>query len=161
MKQLSGEIIQVFQKQGFVIVSTLDIEGRIHCSAKGIVGIEEQGRVFIIDLYHGVTFNNLKRNPLVSITAIDEEAFVGYTLKGKATVVEREKIKKHIISGWEDKVIQRISRRVINDIKREKKSRHHPEAIFPHPRYFIEIDVEEIVDLTPAHLKAKPDNSDK
>ena len=155
MKNLSKEVIYVFEKQGFVIVSTLDSNGGIHCAAKGIVGMDQEGRVYIIDLYKNKTFSNLKKNPTVSITAVDEETFTGYTLKGKAKIVDRKEIKSHIIESWENKVIQRVSKRVIGDIKKETKSLHHPEAIFPPPEYLIEVDVESVVDLTPQHLKKK------
>jgi len=155
MKNLSKEVIYVFEKQGFVIVSTLDSNGGIHCAAKGIVGMEEEGKVYVIDLYKNKTFNNLKKNPTVSITAVDEETFTGYTLKGKAKIVDRKEIKSHIIESWENKVVQRVSKRVIGDIKKETKSLHHPEAIFPPPEYLIEVDVESVVDLTPQHLKKK------
>ena len=155
MENLSKEVIYVFKKQGFVIVSTLDLNGGIHCAAKGIVGMDQGGRVYIIDLYKNKTFNNLKKNPIVSITAVDEETFTGYTLKGKAKIVDREEIKNHIIESWENKVIQRVSKRVIGDIKKEIKSLHHPEAIFPQPQYLIEVDVESVIDLTPKHLKRK------
>lgn len=154
MKKLTPEIIHLFHKQGFVIVSTLDEDRRIHCSAKGIVGIEEKGEIYLIDLYRGKTFNNLKKNPTISITAIDEEVFMGYTLKGKAKIVDRKKIKSHIIASWEERVIQRVSKRVISDIKKEKKSLHHPEALFPRPQYLIEVEAEDIVDLTPTELKS-------
>ncbi|MBL7131275.1 MAG: pyridoxamine 5'-phosphate oxidase family protein [Candidatus Omnitrophica bacterium] len=150
--KLSSNIIYLLEKQGFVIVSTLDPQGKIHCSAKGIVGIEKEGKVYLIDLYRENTFNNLKRNPTISITAVDEHEFMGYTLKGKARIIEREKIKDHIIKSWEERVIQRVSKRVIGDIKEEKKSPHHPEALFPQPQYLIEMEVEDIVDLTPTHL---------
>jgi len=153
MKKLTPEIIHLFHKQGFVIVSTLDEDGRIHCSAKGVVGIEEKGEIYLIDLYRGKTFNNLKKNPTISITAINEEEFIGYTIKGKAKIVDRKKIKGHIIASWEERVIQRVSKRVISDIKKEKKSPHHPEALFPHPQYLIAVEAEDIVDLTPTELK--------
>lgn len=153
MRRITKEIIYLFHKQGFVIVSTLDSEGSIHCAAKGIVGIEAEGRIYLIDLYQGKTFSNLKRNPTISITAIDEDEFSGFTIKGKAKIVNREEIKEHIIASWEDKVIKRVSKRVIGHIKKEKKSSHHPEAIFPHPQYLIEVDVDSVVDLTPKNLK--------
>ena len=155
MKKITEDIIHLLQKQGFVIVSTLDAEGSIHCSAKGIAGIEAEGKVYLIDLYRGKTFSNLKRNPTISITAVDEDEFSGFTLKGKARIVDREEIKDHIIKSWEDKVIQRVSKRVIGHIKKERKSLHHPEAIFPHPQYLIEVDVGSVVDLTPKNLKPK------
>lgn len=155
MENLSKEIIYVFEKQGFVVVSTLGLKGDIHCAAKGIVGIESEGKVYIIDLYKRETFNNLKNNSTVSITAIDEETFTGYTLKGKAKIVDRQEIKEHVIESWENKVVQRVSKRVIGNIKKDRKSPHHPEAIFPQPQYLIEVDVESVVDLTPKQLKRK------
>lgn len=155
MEKLSDEIIYFLEKQGFVIVCTLDAGGGIHCSAKGIVGIEKEGKVFLIDLYLAKTFNNLKNDPSISITAVDGHQFVGYTLKGIAKIVEREKIKDHIMEKWEEKVIQRISKRVLKNLKEEKTGLHHPEASFPHPKYLIEVDVEEVIDLAPAHLKER------
>jgi uncharacterized pyridoxamine 5'-phosphate oxidase family protein len=153
MKVLPEDVVNFLERQGFSIVSTLDAKGKIHCAAKGIVGIEKQGKVFLIDLYKAGTFRNLQRNPTISITSVDEHMFMGYTLKGKAKIVERSKIKARIIKAWEERVIQRISKRVIKSIKDYKKSGHHPEAKFPHPEYLIEMSVEDIVDLTPAHLK--------
>ncbi|MFH1578101.1 MAG: pyridoxamine 5'-phosphate oxidase family protein [Candidatus Omnitrophota bacterium] len=152
---MNDTVTYFLEQQGFVIVSTLDAKGGIHCAAKGIVGIEKNGKVYLIDLYRSHTFNNLKRNSTISITAVDEHEFIGYTLKGKARIIEREKIKGHIIESWEKRVIQRVSKRVINDIKKEKMNPHHPEVSFPQPQYLIEVDVAEVIDLTPKHLKNK------
>ena len=153
MIKLSSDIINFFHKQVFVIVSTLDSGGKIHCSAKGIVGIEEKGEVYLIDIYRAQTFNNLNNNPTMSITAVDEQEFKGYTLKGEGRIVERQKIKSNIIKSWEQKVIDRISKRVIKNIQRDRGSSSHPESRFPHPQYLIEMEVQEIVNLAPAHLK--------
>ncbi|MBN2119494.1 MAG: pyridoxamine 5'-phosphate oxidase family protein [Candidatus Omnitrophica bacterium] len=155
MKELSNDIINFFNKQGFVIVSTIDSQGFIHCSAKGIAGIEKEGKIYVIDLYRGGTFNNLKNNPVVSITAVDEKHFTGYTLKGRARIVEKERLGQDIIREWEERVVKRISQRLIKNIQEEKKNSHHPEAELPPVQYLIEIEVENIVDLTPAHIKRR------
>ena len=153
MPEVSTDIIHFFNKQGFVIVSTIDAKGLIHCSAKGISGIEKEGKIYVIDLYRTHTFNNLKANPIVSITAVDEEHFTGYTLKGKARIVEKENLEEKVIKEWEERVVQRISQRLIKNIQEEKKTSHHPEAKLPPVQYLIEIEVEDIVDLTPGHIK--------
>lgn len=153
MEKLSRNVIACLERQGFIIASTLDENGEIHCSAKGIVGIEKTGKVYIIDLYCQHTFSNLKRNPNISITVIDESRFEGYTLKGKAKIVQHDKVKDHIIKRWEEKIIQRISARVIQDVKVDRKTTHHPEARFPQPCYLIVVEVDKIVDLTPGDLK--------
>jgi len=151
--EIPSAIVNFFSRQNFVIVSTLDAGQKIHCSAKGIAGVEPEGKIYLIDLYFARTFENLRRDPTVSLTAVDEHIFTGYTLKGKAEIVEREKIADHIVKRWEEKVVQRVSTRVIKNIQTDKQGKHHPEARFPHPKYLIVARVEEIIDLTPAHLK--------
>ncbi len=146
-------IIYFLEKQGFVIVSTLDHNGNIHSSAKGIVKVKSEGRIYILDLYRQKTFENLKRNPTITLTAIDEHTFVGYSLQGEGKIVEREKIEDSLIKEWEKKIIQRISRRLINSLKENKKSSIHPESRLPSPEYLISIKIEKITDLTPRSLK--------
>ncbi|MBU1043969.1 MAG: pyridoxamine 5'-phosphate oxidase family protein [Candidatus Omnitrophica bacterium] len=149
---LSNSIISLMKKQGFVMVSSLDSKGKIHCSAKGIAGIDPK-KVFLIDLYKARTYTNLSNNPIVTISFVDEHRFAGYALQGKAKIVEKEKIKESLIAEWEDKVLQRISQRVVRNLHQGKKGEHHPEASFPHPKYLIEIDIEKIIDLAPAVKK--------
>ncbi len=156
MKNIPDDIVYFLEKQGFAIVSTLDENNSIHCSAKGVAGVEPEGKIYLIDIYRARTFKNLKRDKTVTITAVDEHRFIGYTLKGKASIVEKNDINASIINDWESRVVERISKRVLHGIKESKKSSHHPEALFPHPQYLIEMEVEEIVDLTPGHLKKKP-----
>lgn len=42
---------------------------------KGIVDITSEGEVYILDLFHGKTYKNLKANPKISITAVDEQLY--------------------------------------------------------------------------------------
>jgi len=158
---LSPAIINFFRHQNFVIVSTLDAEKNIHCSAKGIAGVEKEGKIYLIDLYFAQTFENLRRDPTISLTSVDEHIFTGYTLKGKAEIIEREKIAAHIVKSWEEKVVQRVSTRVIKNIRKDQQGKHHPEARFPHPKYLIVATIEEVVDLTPAHLKKPLKDTEK
>jgi len=148
--RLSKDIIQFLETQGCVIVSTLDGRGRIHCSAKGIVGLEEDGRVFVVDVYMNKTFQNLKNDSRVSITAVDELKFMGYTLQGRAKIVLREDMKDYVVVKWEERIIKRITERTLKGLQSGIKSKTHFEAkLPPHPKYLIEIDVENIIDLAP------------
>ena len=153
MKKLPDGVINFLQNQGYVIVSTVDKAGSLHNSCKGIVDIKSDGKVYLLDLYKGKTFENLKNNPHISITAVDEHSFVGYCLKGKARIVTAEEVSPRIIKAWEDKIASRLTRRVIKNIHEEKGQLRHPEALLPKPKYLIAIEAEEIIDLTPRHLK--------
>jgi len=150
---LPKQAIDFFRNQGCVIVSTLDKNGYPHSACKGIVKIEPEGRVYLLDIYKAVTHANLIRNASFSITAVDEHKFSGYCLKGKARIIKAEELSPDIIKAWEDRVTSRITQRMVKNIFDKKGHPKHPEALFPKPKYMIVMDVEETVDLTPPHLK--------
>ena len=153
MKRLADDIINFFQSQGYVIVSTIDKNGSLHNACKGIVDIKSNGRIYLLDLYKGKTFENLKNNRHISISAVDEHKFIGYCLKGKVRIITGEEINPQIIKAWEERITSRLTRRVIRNIHEEKGHPRHPEALLPKPEYLIVMDAEEAIDLTPHHLK--------
>jgi uncharacterized pyridoxamine 5'-phosphate oxidase family protein len=153
MKKLGEEVVLFFRNQRFVIVSTVDADGTPHASCKGIVEVDEKGWVYLLDLYSKKTFENLLRNPNISLTSVDEHAFLGYCLKGRAKIVPIRKLKHDILSLWEEKINSRISHRIIKNVRGEKGHSRHPEASLPDPEYVIVVRVKEAVDLTPRHLK--------
>jgi general stress protein 26 len=153
MKKLTNEIIEFFRRQNFVIVSTIDKNGFAHSSCKGIVSIDKRGYAYLLDAYKAKTYHNLKRNPYLNITAIDEHKFVGYCLKGKAEILPKSKFDSDILEAWENKITSRLTHRLLKNIHGEKGHPRHPEAILPKPKYMIIMEIEDIVDLTPKHLK--------
>jgi len=154
MKQLSEAIIQFLQKQGCVIVSSIDHNGFPHSSCKGIVKIDKRGRIYLLDAYRGKTLQNLKTNPCASVTFFDEDKFIGYCFKGRARILSKEELDTEIIRAWEDRITGRLTQRLLKNIRGETKAHPaHPEALLPKPEHMIVLDVEEVVDLTPYHLK--------
>ena len=153
MAKLAPEIVLFFKNQSFTIISTIDKNGRPHSSCKGIVKIDAEGNIYILDLYRSITFSNLQNNSSISITAVDEHKFRGYCLKGKARIADVKELEEDILKEWETKIASRISQRVLKNIKGDKGHQHHPETQLPIPQYMISISVEEVVDLTPKKLK--------
>ncbi|MFB3919721.1 hypothetical protein BU251_06985 [Candidatus Velamenicoccus archaeovorus] len=149
MMKLGRDVVHFLQNQGFVVVSTIDAAGYPHNSCKGIVEIDESGRVYLLDLFRARTRRNLEANPLISITAVDEHKFSGYCLKGRARIVSQEEIKPHLTRAWEERITSRLTKRLIKNIHGEKGHALHPEALLPKPEYVIAMDVEEVVDLAP------------
>lgn len=153
MIKLPRGIINFFQDQGYAIVSTIDSRGMPHSACKDIVRIEGQGKIYLLDLYLKKTYDNLKANANISVTAVDEHKFKGYCLKGKAEIIAIEQLSAEIISAWEARIAGRITQRMIRNLHEEKGHARHPESRLPKPRYLILAEIEEIVDLTPHNLK--------
>ena len=150
--KLTDEIIHFFHNQGCVIVSTLDKQGFPHSSCKGIVDMDREGKIYLLDLYRRRTLENLKANQHISITAINEYKFIGYCLKGKAEIKPLSNLSPQILKAWEDRITSRLTQRLLRNIRGEKGHSHHPEAMLPKPEYLIGINVEEIVALTPRSI---------
>ena len=153
MKQLSASVTDFLRSQGFVIVSSVDKNGFPHSSCKAVVKADSSGEIYLIDVYHGVTHENILINPRISISAVDEHKFIGYCLKGKARIIQDKAISQEIIKTWEDNITSRLAKRLLKNIVQDKGQKHHPEAGLPHPKYLIALEVEEIIDLAPHHLK--------
>ncbi len=152
MVRLNDGVVNFLQNQGFVIISTIDKSGVPHSACKGIVEIKKSGKVYLLDLYLKETYTNLNRNPNVSITVVDEHKFKGYCLKGKAKIL-KGKLPMHLLKAWDNRVASRITQRVLKNIRDEKGHPKHPEALLPSPEYIIAIEINEIIDLTPSHLR--------
>jgi len=150
--RLSEEVIYFFNKQNFVIVSSLDSDGNINNSCKGLIQISKNGSVYLLDLYKKNTYHNLLKNHNVSITAVNEHSFEGYCLVGKSRIVDINGLKKDVIKSWENKLTTRITQRVLNNLQGKKGHSLHPEALLPLPEYLIFVKIKRIINLTPLNL---------
>lgn len=152
--EIDPAVIDFFENQNYVIVATFDPAGVIHCSAKGLAGFDKEGRLLVVDLYLQNTYKNLRKDPRVSITAIDEKGFTGYTLQGKAQIIPKGEIPAEFGDLWESRIIRRMSQRVVQGVQAQASSAAHHEAGLPqHPQYIMVIEVETIIDLSPPALR--------
>jgi general stress protein 26 len=151
--KLPDGVVNFLQDQGYVVISTIDQNGFPHSSCKGIVEIDKSGIIYLFDLYKGITFKNLSLNHHISITAVDEHKFIGYSLKGIAKIVFKKEMGQKLIKAWEERITGRLSSRVIRNIREGKGQVRHPEALLPQPEYLIQMQAEDLVDLTPRILK--------
>lgn len=149
MTEIARDVELFLQKQDVMLVSTLDPKGSINTAAKGIARIDAQkGIIYIVDLYNGKTRHNLKENGIITISAVDYDRFKGWQIKGRGIEHESEETEQ-IMSKWDQNITSRIAQRIIHNMRKGKKSTlKHSEKTFPKPKYIIEMQVEEIVDLS-------------
>ena len=146
MVKVTNNVVNFLERQGFVIVATIDSTAFPHTSCKGMIKVEGD-KVYLMDLYRSDTYHNLRKNPLMSITAVNDHQYQGYCLKGRGEIVMKEDIAPNLLKKWQDKKSGRTTSRIIKNIRDEKRHGVHPEASFPEPSHLIIMEVEEIVDL--------------
>jgi len=153
MKRLKDEIVHFSRRQPYTIITTIDKKGFPHNSCKGIIKITPGGKIYILDLYKRRTYENLKKNHYIAVTAVDGHKFKGYCLKGKARIIKEGQFTPGLIKAWEKKINNRVTSRIIRNIHGEPGADRHPEILLPEPEYLIVMDLEEVIDLTPEHIK--------
>lgn len=154
MNRLNRDIAHFLYSQGYVVISTVDKDGFPHSACKGIVEIDQdKNLIYLLDVYRARTHENLMHNPNLSITAVDEHAFTGFCLKGKARMLPEGSLGPDILKAWEERITTRLTRRLLKNIQGGKGGKHHPEALLPNPKYLICVEIKEIVDLTPRNMR--------
>ncbi len=153
METLSGDIVAFLRAQSYVVVSSVGEDGAIHNACKGILRVDPPGRLFLLDVFVGRTFANLRRDPRISITAVDEHHFRGYSLSGTARLLSGEDLTPELLRVWEDALTERLTKRVLKNLSGTRGHPRHPELLLPKPKYLIEMTVGSVVDLTPPHMK--------
>ena len=131
-------------------MATHDEKGAIHTSAKGLLKLDAEGKIFLLDLYKGRTCRNIKKNPNVTLTFIDDRKFAGYAIMGKARIRRENAVPESTLKEWEKHISKRMARRIVSHVKQPQGvSDWIPEASFPAPKHVIEVKTERVVDLAP------------
>ncbi|NQT91088.1 MAG: pyridoxamine 5'-phosphate oxidase family protein [Candidatus Omnitrophica bacterium] len=151
--KLADGVIHFFHKQSFLIVTTIDDKGRPHASCKGLIDIDKDGKLYLLDLYRERTHDNLEHSKQISVTAVDEHRFRGYCLKGTAQKLRQRGLSPNIVRAWNKRITGRITQRIVKNVQGQKGHSRHPEILLPEPKYIIAVDVKEVVNLTPHMLK--------
>jgi uncharacterized protein len=129
--QISKELQEMVKgRMGWV--ATVDADGMPNVTPKGTVRVLDESTIIFADLFSLKTRNNLKQNPKVAVTIIDQEKFKGYQFKGKAELID--------------------SGPLFEKVKAELKGA--PKAL-PAPKYVAKITVDEIFDQSPGSNAGK------
>jgi len=150
--KIEKDIIKYFTKNHIVLVSTLDCNARIYSSIKGLVYISEDAKAYIVDLFHNNTFRNIQKDNRISLTAVSVYHFKGYVLQGIARCLQIEDIPNLVKNKWEEHLVSRISERIIKNLQ-DRTVFGQPEAELPKIKYFIEVEIENIINLAPPKEK--------
>ncbi len=148
MRRIPKMLARFIEKQNYVLVSTVSKQGLPHTVPKGIALVDPKGLIYVINLYNGVTWRNLKSNKNITLCCVDERYFRGYQFQGIAKVHKITETHAELLRLWQKKLTARITHRLLENLQREKKTHHH-EAYFPPPKTIIEISVNKIVNLAP------------
>jgi predicted pyridoxine 5'-phosphate oxidase superfamily flavin-nucleotide-binding protein len=139
----------------FINVGTCNLE-RMPNVAPKLVAKVHGDTIFIVDHVMGTTCANLKENPRVSVSFVNEKAFTGYQLNGTATVMEKGEEFDKLAEEFQKIKTDFIVERIMFNVRTGEKASGSPELSLPEKFVVLRIKVIEIVEISSTgHLKSK------
>lgn len=124
MPKITENVRKLIEKRNFVSVGTATRDGQPNSAPK--LFFRAKGNfIYLIDHVIGPTVHNIKGNPLVSVSFMDQDALEGYRLNGTAKVIERGKGYDAMLKEWNERAIKLSADRVIEAVRTGKKRGHY------------------------------------
>jgi len=132
----------------FVNVGTADVHGQPNVAPKFILKVEPHA-IYLVDHIFGRSWENLKKNPRVSLSAIDMETLVGYRIDGNVQIVHKGAEYKALVKELRDKEVKLSAQRIIEGVSRE---RHHQGVgvVFPDRLVIYKVKIHSIIKICPS-----------
>jgi len=139
------KITELLQKKEFISVATSDLSGRPNAAPKFLLKVENN-LIFLIDYTQGKTWENLKKNPRVSLSFMDTESLTGYQINGGVKIIDKGPAYNKIFKELLQKEIDLSCRRIIEGVVHEKGHKSFEVAI-PDKVVIFKIEIEEIAEI--------------
>ena len=124
MPKIADKIAELLEKREFVSIATADRSGQPNSAPKFFLRAKG-AHLYLIDHVMGQTVLNIRQNPLVSVSFMDQDALEGYRMNGTATVIESGKIYNAMLKEWNERIIKLSAERVIEAVRTGKKRGHY------------------------------------
>lgn len=145
IKKIKERAIELLKQREFVSLGTADKKGIPNAAPKLLLKINEDF-VYLIDYTMARTVDNLKENPIASLSFMDIDDLVGYRLGGSVRLIEKGKEFNRILEELSNKLIALSAKRVIEASRTGKKNQHY-ELEISKKFVVLKIKIEEIVKI--------------
>ncbi|MFZ2603865.1 MAG: pyridoxamine 5'-phosphate oxidase family protein, partial [Candidatus Omnitrophota bacterium] len=109
------KIKELLKDREFISVATSDLEAHPNAAPKFILKIEDHF-IYLVDYILGKTWQNLKTNPLVSLSLVNTDTLTGYQINGVVEIIDRGKEFESILKELLAKEMQLSTKRIVEGV---------------------------------------------
>lgn len=154
-EDILANFIPFLSKGKFVNVATCNLE-RMPSVAPKLIGKTEKNLIYLIDYVIGKTYSNLKQNPRVSLSFINDRTLTGYQFNGSAMIIEEGEEFDKLSEEFQRIKTNFTVERILLHVRRGKKTSPSVEFSLPEKFAIFKIKVIEIVEISSSGgLKSK------
>lgn len=162
---ISADLRLLLSEREVISVATADFKGKPNAAPKFILKIQGDD-LYLVDYTIGMTYENLKVNPQVSVSLFDLRTLIGYQLNGKARLIEAGAVYDRLSREVETKLIRLTAQHIVEDVRENTRKHENFEVGIPDRFIIIKIKLNEVVKIHPCgslergSVKAKKHQTD-
>jgi len=124
MPKINEKLEAILEKREFVSIATVGRDGQPNSVPKFL--FRGKGNfIYLLDYVIGKTVRNLRENPKASVSFMDLDTLEAYRLNGTAKIIEKGPVFDAVLKGWNEKLVQLSTDRVIEAVRTGKKRTHY------------------------------------
>ena len=116
---MNKKVFELLKKRGFVSVATCDLEGRPNAAPKFILKLENN-LIYLVDYSIGRTSRNLRFNPRISVSFMDNDTLMGYQLNGSVEIIDSGQEYDALVKELSQKELELSTCRIIEGVTKGK-----------------------------------------
>ncbi|MGE5309007.1 MAG: pyridoxamine 5'-phosphate oxidase family protein [Deltaproteobacteria bacterium] len=145
MSLLSESLRQFLRTAEFLYVATVYDGGKPYVAPKFLISVECD-TLFLADFVLGKTWDNLSRQPVLSLAVLNYDTLEGFQLNGTARLLRKGKEYDRLIGLLEQREISLTADRVLASLEANRKSKM-VEIAFPKDFGIIRADIGDILTI--------------
>lgn len=144
---INKAIKALIESREFISAASCDLDARPNAAPKFLLKVEAS-YIYLVDYVIGQTFRNLKVNPRVSLSFLDNNTLMGYQINGTVEIIDSGPEYDSALKDLERKEIDLSATRIIDGVM---KGRPHKAYEMAASEQFVilKVKVEEIVQIHP------------
>jgi len=151
-----AKALAVLKTREFISVATADKSGKPNSAPKLLLKVKG-AFIYLIDYSIGKTVQNLRVNPLVSLSFIDVSSLLGYRLNGTAAVIEKGRLYAECLKVLRKKEITLSAERIVQGV-RDNKAHADFEMGIPERFLVYKVRIEEGSEISPRGVIERENN---
>ncbi len=145
MPKITDRLEEILEKREFVSIATVGDDGQPNSVPKFLY--RGKGNfLYLIDYVIGKTISNLRENPKASVSFMDLDTLEAYRLNGTAQIIERGPVFNAVLKGWDEKLVQLATDRVIEAVRTGKRRGHYEMEMTEHLAV-IKVRIESVIKI--------------
>jgi len=131
MPRITERLEEILEKREFVSIATVGRGGQPNSVPKFLY----RGKgsfLYLLDYVAGKTVSNLRENPKASVSFMDLDTIEAYRLNGTARIIEKGPVFDAVLKGWNEKLVQLSTDRVIEAVRTGKRRNHYEMEMTEH-----------------------------